>query len=661
MSSYTLLSMCLDKLREKIASKYYRIRDKAAPQGTGRRLFLNILFETTIKTERFFKIDNFTTFVRLVYYFVRDRELAERLLEKQGMTKTYRNITKSLSSQFVNNAGNLAKQPFAFPKVDNAQVSIVIPVYNKWVFTYKCLYSLWASRESILMEVIVVDNCSTDETSMLTMSFKNVKVYRSEENLGFLKASNLGAQMASGKYLLFLNNDVLVTHGLLGTMIDLVENDNRVGIVGAKLIYPDGSLQEAGGIVWDDPDNIALNFGRYNSPARWEYNYVKEVDYCSGACLLIKKKLFFDVGLFDELYAPAYFEDTDLAFKIRDAGYKVMYQPAANAIHFEGTTAGSDLSSGFKRFQNVNRSKFYNRWKSVLEHGHFGVGEHVFLARDRSRHKKVVLYVDHQVPTFDLDAGSKITYEYLKLFTNMGFKVVFWPDTLEKLEPYTSVIQQMGIEVVYGYGSLNGYLRAYGKYLNYIFLCRPLIAKRYIDIAKRESKARLLYVAHDLHFLRESRRANLEKNLKLQRFADKLKKIELNLVARSDVSLVFSNAEREILHAECGDTACVEIMPWIQGINKNHTGFFERKDLMFIGSFIHKPNEDGILWFVEMVFPQIRRRLKDLKLFIVGNNPTAKLIKLRSDAILVTGYVPDTSEYFHSSRVLLPRFAMELE
>ena len=123
--------------------------------------------------------------------------------------------------------------------------------------------------------------------------------------------------MASGKYLLFLNNDVLVTHGLLGTMIDLAKNDNRVGMVGAKLIYPNGSLQEAGGIVWDDPDNIALNFGRYNGPGRWEYNYVKEVDYCSGACLMIKKQVFFDVGLFDEMYAPAYFEDTDLAFKVR--------------------------------------------------------------------------------------------------------------------------------------------------------------------------------------------------------------------------------------------------------------------------------------------------------------------------------------------------------
>ena len=90
---------------------------------------------------------------------------------------------------------------------------------------------------------------------------------------------------------------------------------------------------------------------------------------------MIKKQLFFDVGLFDEMYAPAYFEDTDLAFKVRTAGYKVMYQPAATAIHFEGTTAGTDLSSGFKRFQAINQNKFYEKWKSLLDASHLRVGE----------------------------------------------------------------------------------------------------------------------------------------------------------------------------------------------------------------------------------------------------------------------------------------------
>ena len=124
-----------------------------------------------------------------------------------------------------------------------------------------------------------------------------------------------------------------------------------------------------------------------------------------------------------------------------------------------------------------------------------------------------MLYVDHQVPTFDQDAGSKITYEYLKLFIKMDFKIIFWPENLEKIEPYTSAIQQMGIEIVYGYGSLKGFLKTYGKYLNYVFLSRPIVAKKYIDISQHYCpQGQLLYVAHDLHFLREIRELNREES-----------------------------------------------------------------------------------------------------------------------------------------------------
>ncbi len=637
-------------LSRKLLNKYYRIRDKVAPPGTSRQLLLNIILHSTVKIDRPFKLENFLTLVRFVYCFMRDRELAERLLEKRSMAKQYRNMAKS---QFVENTDNINKQKLVFPQIDNPQISVIIPAYNKWIFTYNCLYSLWANRDNISIEVIVVDNCSTDETSMLSMYFGNVKVIRNEENLGFVKACNLGARIASGKYLLFLNNDVLVTNRLLEAMFSLAERGDIIGVVGARLVYPDGLLQEAGGIVWNDPDNIAWNYGRYGGPDRWEYNYVKEVDYCSGACLMIKRQLFFDVSLFDEDYAPVYFEDTDLAFKVREAGYKVMYQPAAVAIHFEGATAGTDLSTGFKKFQNINKVKFYEKWKSTLEFNHFKIGEDVFLARDRSRDKKILLYIDHQVPTFDRDAGSKITYEYLKLFNNMGFKIIFWPHILQKIEPYTTVIQQTGIEIVYGYASLKNFLKKNGKYLHYVFLSRPHVAKEYINSVKAYSpKAKLFYVAHDLHFLREGRRAEIEGNKSLKQFAGKMKRIEMSIIEKSDLTLVFSKIEKKILESE-NPAINVDIMPWIQKRNVWDTNFDKRKNLMFIGGFIHKPNEDGILWFTKNVFPHIQKKINDIKLVIIGSNPTTEILALQSDNVIVTGYVEDPDYYFKNARIFV--------
>jgi O-antigen biosynthesis protein len=632
---------------------YYLVRDKIIPQGTRRRLFLNILLESTIKSEQFFSRENIITFMKLVCFFLYDRELAEKLLEKQGMAKPFRDVARSLSIQFVHDVRNISKQTFVFPNIDVIQVSIVIPVFNKWIYTYNCLHSLWLNRDSTSMEIIVVDNCSSDETSSLAENFENVKVLRNDENLGFVKACNLGAQAASGKYLLFLNNDLLVTDGLLIAMLDLANNDNTVGMIGAKLIYPNGALQEAGGIVWNDAVNIAWNYGRLNSPGRWEYNYVKEVDYCSGACLMIRTRLFFDVGLFDERYTPAYFEDTDLAFKVREAGYKVMYQPAAIAIHFEGVTAGTDLSSGFKRFQDVNRSKFYGKWKSVLAASHLQVGEDVFLARDRSQSKKVVLYVDHQIPTFDQDAGSKITYEYLKLFANLNFKVIFWPDPLQKIEPYTSTIQQMGIEVVYGYGSLKSFLKKHGRHIDYAFLSRPLVARQHINVVKTCCpQAKLLYVAHDLHFLREMRRAEIEGNRTLKYAAKQLKHIEMDLMEKSDLTLVFSNVEKRILEAE-ERRMNVQIMPWIQDLNNHDVDFDERRNLMFIGGFVHQPNKDGMLWFAKAIFPRIRKKINGIKLIIIGSKPTVDILALQSNDIFVAGYVQDPTENFKSSRVFV--------
>lgn len=169
---------------------------------------------------------------------------------------------------------------------------------------------------------------------------------------------------AFGDYLVFLNNDTEVRKGWLKALLDTFENNDDCGAVGCKLVYPDGKLQEAGGIIFSD--GSGWNYGRGMDPNDPKFNFVREVDYCSGAALMVRKDLWDQIGGFDDRFAPAYYEDTDLCFEIRRRGYKVYYQPKSVVVHHEGVTAGTDITSGFKRYQLINREKFYEKWFKVI-------------------------------------------------------------------------------------------------------------------------------------------------------------------------------------------------------------------------------------------------------------------------------------------------------
>ena len=196
-----------------------------------------------------------------------------------------------------------------------------------------------------------------------------VRVLRNESNHGFVDACNEGAAVGQGKYLVFLNNDTIVLPNWLKPLVETFEQDGRVGAVGSMFIYPDGSIQEAGAIIWKTGE--AHHYGWGESPDDSRFNIARDVDYCSGASLAIRKELFDKLGGFDRQYAPAFYEDADLCFGVRSLGYRVIYQPASRLIHFEGTTAGVDVEEGPKQYQLINRRKFVQKWSKVLVSQHY--------------------------------------------------------------------------------------------------------------------------------------------------------------------------------------------------------------------------------------------------------------------------------------------------
>jgi len=531
-----------------------------------------------------------------------------------------------------------------FQMHDEPEVSIIIPVYNQFEYTYNCLESILKNSGDVTYEIIIGNDCSNDITTRIEEVISGITVINNEENLRFLKNCNNAATFAKGKYILFLNNDTQVQDNWLRPLVDLMEQDASIGMTGSKLVYSNGTLQEAGGIFWNDAS--AWNYGNQCSPEESEYNYVKEADYISGASIMIRHSLWKEIGGFDEQFAPAYYEDADLAFEVRKHGYKVVYQPLSVVVHFEGISNGKDTSTGQKQYQVVNKDKFYEKWKEVLEKEHFPNAENVFLAKDRSRFKKRILIVDHYVPHYDKDAGGKCTFMYTSLFAKMGYQVTFIGDNFFKHEPYTTELQQKGVEVIYGnyyYKNWKTWLRDNAHYFDFVYLNRPHIAPKYIDIIRRNSQAKIVYFGHDLHYLREYRQYQIEKNPELLRSSEEWKKKEFELFNKADVIHVVGSYEQQVIQNEVRNKPVRNIPLYIydnilDDINKD---FSQRKDIIFVGGFGHPPNIDAVLWFGKEVFPKILEKYPDMKWYVVGSKVTPEIQALASENVIIKGFVPD--------------------
>lgn len=546
-------------------------------------------------------------------------------------------------------------EKLVFDKSEKPLVSIIIPVYNQFHYTYNCLKAIKKHSGDVDYEIILADDGSNDLTRQIRNIVSGIRVIRNKENLRFLLNCNNAAKYAKGKYILFLNNDTQPQENWLKPLVNLMK-DRTIGMVGSKLVYADGRLQEAGGILWKD--GSAWNYGNRMNPHDPEYNYVKEVDYISGASIMIRRSLWREIGGFDETFVPAYCEDSDLAFEVRKHGYKVVYQPLSVVVHFEGISNGKDLSSGQKAYQIENSRKFLKKWKHVLEKEHYTNAENVFLARDRGRFRKHILVIDQYVPMYDQDAGCKNSYMYLLLFLKMGLQVTFIGDNYYKHEPYTTELNQKGIEVLYGnYYCKNWkrFLKDNLKYYEYVYLQRPHISSKYIDCVKEYGKARIIYYAHDLHFLRERREYDITGNEEKLKSSKKWKTIEYDLFSKVDVGYVVGNYEQSIVQRAFPDKPIrsIPIYTYDSLPDDIEKDFSKRKDLLFVGGFGHPPNVDGAIWFGREIMPMIVNKYPEIKWHIVGSNPTEEVKELASKNIIVDGFLSDEelSELYKSCRI----------
>ena len=526
----------------------------------------------------------------------------------------------------------------AIPAAQNPTISLIIVLYNKAHFTYACLRSIHCSN----FELQLVDSGSTDKTGDLLNRSDGARITRLKGNLHFVRSVNLAAEQSRGDYIVLLNNDAILRPNALQYAAETLKEDSRIAAVGGKILLPGGVLQEAGCVI--HPDGSTAGYGRGHSPLAGEYNFRRDVAFCSGAFLMIRRDVWKELGGFDERFAPAYYEETDLCVRMHQAGYRVVYDPRVELLHYEfGSSESSDTAL---ELQARNRSVFLEKHRSFLSGGVDAIGK---------GHKRI-LFIDDHVPYPELGVGYPRARDILHTLHRDGYFVTFIPLEYpnESWESLRRVVP-LDVEVMLGVTALTlgSFLSSRRGRYDLIFVSRPnnmaaLVAASTEDVP-------ILYDAEAIWAKRVLLQSAIEGKPAPDEEAKRLLEEEMSL-ARAASHVISVN---EIEAAEFRAHGCPHVSIVAHGFRLSQPvkDFSERKDLLFIGSLDDdaSPNTDALVWFVREVMPHIR----PLKLVVAGRSAAPRVRALASEDVLLLGKVDDLSNVYEAARVFVAphRFA----
>jgi len=576
-------------------------------------------------------------------------------LAQRGLQGTFHRIRQELLQPSVEDLALRLEPvntspPAQLPCAAVPEVSVIIPVHGKLEWTLTCLRSIARHGAYTPFEVIVVDDASPDQSFSALSSIPGIRVLRNEENLGFVNSCNKGAHAARGQLLFFLNNDTQVLAGWLDTLVNAYRNEPDCGIAGSRLIYPDGRLQEAGCIVFSNGET--WNFGRFEVREDPRFLYRRDTDYVSGAALLIDRSLFDQVGGFDLRYSPAYCEDLDLAFAVREAGRRVIYEPASQIVHCEGISSGIDPFNGVKRYQTINSEKFREKWQSALKEQ---PSRKLALEQALLHGKKHILIVDALTPDPTRDSGSLRLVNIMRLLRELGWQVTFMADNRRSTPAEVAQLGQMGVRVLCKPWApeLPSWLAREGKTLDAVMLCRHYVMAPHLSVVRKLApKAKVLFDTVDLHYLREQRAAEHDNSSALARQAAASRQSELALIRAADISFVVSPIEQKLIAAELPN-AHVELLSNVHEIFGRTKPFSARSGLVFVGGFAHPPNIDAVNWLVSEIYPRVRAELSDITLHLIGDIPESERARLSIAGVHIHGRVDNLSPWMECSRIAL--------
>jgi len=601
--------------------------------------------------------------IRLLHRSERAQRLYWRLRSKPSEKAEFRPNPISRDAFRAKCAAALAEffasgERLRLPCSEQPAVSILLVVFNQAPLTLACLRSVAATVE-LPAEVIIVDNHSTDETEALLSRLDGARIVRNDENRHFLHGVNQAAALAKGQALLLLNNDATLRPGSLQAAWEALQAFPDVGAVGGPIVLPSGALQEAGSIIFSD--GSALGYGRGRDPRAGEFQFRREVDYCSGAFLLIRRAVFEALGGFDPAFAPAYYEETDFCMRMRAKGWRVLYEPRAVIDHFEFGSAASPEAA--IALQERNRALFCARHEAALASAHPAPGTDPLYARMRQAQRGRVLVIDDRVPEAWHGGGAPRAAALVSAIRANGWFVTFYPLQFPDAPSRASALPD-DVEVMPRLGplGLRQFLRERAHYYDVILISRPHNMRLFRFLRPRGLSARIVYDAEALFAWREAGQARVQgKPLSRSRWRALLNR-ELGLAKSADAVITVSAREARFFRAVLG-AGKVHILGHALALRPTPRPFTERAHFLFVGSLNNPtdPNADSLIWFASEVMPKLDRLLgTDYELWVAGRcDPSVREALAFRPRIRVLGQVGDLFPLYDQARVFVAptRFA----
>jgi GT2 family glycosyltransferase len=550
----------------------------------------------------------------------------------------------------------ISNQTLEFPKVENPQVSIILVLYNRAELTLQCLFSILKSNFKSY-EVIIVDNGSTDETRQLLERIGNARVILNNTNVHFLRACNQAGKEVRGEYILFLNNDAQLQSGSIDSALKTINSSEDIGAVGGKIILPDGTLQEAGSIIWRD--GSAQGYGRGDSPFAPEYMFKRDVDYCSGAFLLTRSDLFLIDNGFDEAFSPAYYEETDYCVRLWKQGKRIVYDPDAAIVHYE--FASSQSKEGAISLQIEHREVFVKQHRQWLQSQFEPSPANLLVARSRAKHSsKRILFIEDRVPHLTLGSGFPRSNDIVREMVRMKHSVTCYPLNFPHenwISVYQDIPQEVEVMTNYGTTELENFLVERRDYYDIILVSRPHNMKTVGALLKMphlRSKAKIIYDAEALFSLRDIELLRLKgTNLSEDEIQVKVEE-EIRLADGSDC--IVSVTERESNEFRQRGFNDVHVLGHALSPSPTLNSFDKRKDLLFIGALhtVDSPNADSLFWFYQEIFPKFQEKLgSKVNLIVVGDiHPEIRNL-LTGESIQIKGKVRDLTHLYNHARIFI--------
>lgn len=544
-----------------------------------------------------------------------------------------------------------------FPRHDSPRTSILLVLYNRAELTLQCLHSI-LRHHTAPYEVIIVDNASTDETASLLKRVKGARVVRNETNVHYLHACNQAARLARGRYLLLLNNDAQMLGDCITAAVETLNSAPDIGAVGGCILLPDGSLQEAGSIVWND--GSCSGYGRGRAPFTPEFMFRRNVDYCSAVFLLTRRDLFLGLGGFDEAFAPAYYEDTDYCARLWEKGLRVVYDPRVSVLHYEFASSGSQGRA--QELQASHRPVFTEKHGQWLRSRLAPAPDSELHARShRLAGQKRILYVDDRVPHRNLGSGFPRSNRIIAELVRMGHEVTCYPVNSSHedwVTAYSDLPRE--VEVIMGHGllELQEFLAEREGYYDILYVSRPHNMAGVRQMLARHpqifSGVKIVFDSESLFSRREMERLRVRGKAVSE--SERARRLGGEVLLAEGCHSVISVSETECREFTQHGISNVHALGHALEAAPTPSGFDERRDILFVGA-VHEagsPNADSVAWFSKQVLPLVRRELgDDVKLLVAGHASQEFFASLNNGRIKVLGRVEDLTGLYDRARLFV--------